>query len=42
MHGIQVQNNPTITLDKTKVKEKKLSNWLGAVSYTATKVTEAF
>ena len=40
--GIQVQNNLTITLAKTKVKDDKLVNWLGAVSYMATKVTEAF
>ena len=40
--GIQVQNNLNITLAKTKVKDDKLVNWLGAVSYMATKVTEAF
>ena len=40
--GIQVQNNLTITLAKTKVKYDKLGNWLGAVSYMATKVTESF
>ena len=31
--GIQVQNNLTIALAKTKVKDDKLGNWLGAVSY---------
>ena len=40
--GIQVQNNLTITLAKTKVKDYKLGNWLGDVSYMSTKVTEAF
>ena len=40
--GIQIQNNLIITLAKTKVKEYKLGNWLGAVSYMETKVTEAF
>ena len=39
---IQVQNNLTITLAKTKINEDKLRNLLGAVSYMATKVTEAF
>ena len=40
--GIQVYNNLTITLTKTKVKDGKLRNWLGDVSYMATKVAEAF
>ena len=38
---IQVQNNLTITLAKTKVKDDKLGNWIGAVSYMVNKVTEA-
>ena len=40
IHGIQVQNNLTITLYKIKVKDNKLGNWLSAVSYLATKITE--
>ena len=40
--GIQVQNNLTITLAKTKVKDDKLGNWIGAVSYMEIKVTEYF
>ena len=40
--GIQVHNNMTIMLAKTKVKEDKLRTWIGAVSYMATKVTEDF
>ena len=39
---IQIQNNLTITLDKTKSNDDKLGNWIGAVSYMATKVTETF
>ena len=39
--GIQVQNNLTITLAKTKIKDDKFGNCLGAVSYVATKVNEA-
>ena len=42
IYGIQVQNNLTTMLSKTKVKDNKLGNWLGAVSYMETKVTEAF
>ena len=42
IYGIQVQNNLTSTLDKTKVKYNRIGNWLGAVSYMATKVTEDF
>ena len=40
--GIQVLNQLIITLAKTKVKDDKLGNWLGAVSYMATKITESF
>ena len=40
--GIQVQNNLGVMMAKTKVKDYKLGNWLGAVSYMTTKVTEAF
>ena len=40
--GIQFNNNLTITLAKTNVKDDNIWNWLGAVSYMATKVTEAF
>ena len=39
--GIQVQNNLTITLANTKVKDNKLVNWLGNLSYMETKVTKA-
>ena len=42
IYGIQVQNNLNITLTKNKIKDYKLGNWLGAVSYLANKVTEAF
>ena len=42
MDGIQVQNNLIITLTKTKVKDDKLENWIGDLSYMETKVTEAF
>ena len=31
--GIQVQNNMTITLANTNIKDNKLGNWLGVVSY---------
>ena len=40
--GIQVQNNLTITLAKTKFKDENIGNFLGAVSYMATKVNETF
>ena len=40
--GIQVQKNPTIMLANTKVKDDKLGNWLVAMYYMETKVTEAF
>ena len=40
--GIQHQNNMTIMLAKTNIKDDKLVNWLGAVSYIATKVTKSF
>ena len=39
---IQVQNNLTITLANTKVKDDKLGNCLVYVSYMATNVTKAF
>ena len=42
INGIQANNNLTITLTKTKIKDDRLGNWLGAVSYMATKVTESF
>ena len=32
INWIQVQNNLTITLDKTNVKDDTLGNWLGFVS----------
>ena len=38
--GIHVQNNLTINLDYTKVKDNKIGTWLGAVSYMATKSSE--
>ena len=38
---IQVQNNLTITLAKTKIKDEKLRDCIGDVSYITTKVTEA-
>ena len=40
--GIQVQNNLTIKLVDTKVKENKFGNWLGTVSCMETKVSKAF
>ena len=40
--GIHVQNNLTINLDYTKVKDNKIGTWLGAVSYMATKSSEVF
>ena len=40
--GIQVKNNLIITLAKTKVKEYKLGNWIGVVSYMETKVAKSF
>ena len=42
INGIHVQNNLTINLAKTKVKENKIGNWLGDVSYMATKSSEVF
>ena len=39
---IQIQNNLTITLDKTKSNDDKLGNWIGAMSYMETKITETF
>ena len=41
IYGVQVQNNLTIKPAKTKVTNDKLGNFLGPVSYMATKVTEA-
>ena len=41
IEGVQVQNNLTRTMAMTKVKDDKLGNWFGAVSYMETKVTEA-
>ena len=40
--GIQVQNNLTIKLDKTKIKDNKIGNWLSSLSYMETKDTEVF
>ena len=40
--GTRFQDNPNITLAKTKFKDDKLGKWLGAVSYMATKIAEAF
>ena len=40
--GIHVQNNLTINMGKTKVKENKIGNWLSAVSYMTTKSSEVF
>ena len=40
--GIQFYYNLTIMLANTKFKDDKLGDWLGAVSYMATKVTESF
>ena len=42
IYGIQVHDNLNITLAKTKFKDDKLGNCIGAVSYMATKVTEFF
>ena len=42
IYGIRVQNNLTITLSNTKVKDYKLGNCLGDVSYMTTKFTKAF
>ena len=42
INGIQVQINLNITLAKTKVKNNKLGNCIGTVSYMTTKVAEAF
>ena len=42
INGIQVQNNLTIKLENTKVKDNKLVNWLDYMYYISTKVTEAF
>ena len=42
IYGIQVHDNLNITLAKTKFKDDKLGNCIGAVSYMTTKVTEAF
>ena len=39
---IKVHNKLIITLSRTKVKDEKPGNWLGAVSYMETKVTEDF
>ena len=39
---IQVQNNLTITLSNTKVKDDKPGNWFGALSYMSRKFTKAF
>ena len=40
--GIKVQNKLTITLAKTKGKDNKIGNWLGAVSYMSIKVIKVF
>ena len=40
--GIQINNNLVITMDKTKIKDDKLGNRIGAVSYMETKVNESF
>ena len=42
INEIQVQNNFTIMLDNSNIKDDKLGNLLGAVSYMLNKVTEAF
>ena len=39
---IKFQNNLTITMANTKVKDKKIGNWLGAVSYMSTKIIKVF
>ena len=40
--GIHVQNNLTMNMAKTKVKDNKIDHWLGAVSYMATNSSEVF
>ena len=42
INGIKTEINLNITLANTKVKNNKLGNWIGAVSYMATKITKAF
>ena len=39
---IHVQNNLTINMAKTKVKDNKIGSWLGAVSYMEIKSSEVF